>query len=162
MLVLQPVGAVLRAARLLLPVREAGPNSGRFVEAIQASTGNTAGDPWCASTVYYVGRGMLGTAWPIPKSASCDVQLECYRTHGELHTTPMVGDQFFLMRTATDAVHTGLVEAVSGRAFSTLEGNTSGGASPGSRDGDGFYAGQRGGPGDGNKYLFGRWVRLVR
>ena len=138
------VEAVLRAARLCLPVREAGQNTGRFVDAIIRFAGGTPGEAWCASFVYYVGRKMLGEAWPLPKTRSCDVLLEFARTRGVLHDAtvpPTSGCLFLVMASDTDATHVGFVDAIlpDGR-FTTIEGNSN---DRGVRDGDGVVANTR-------------------
>jgi hypothetical protein len=154
------VDAVLAGAGLLLPVREiagnATPNDGYMVNAIQAATGTATPDPWCASFVYYVGRGVLAAHWPLPRTASCDVLLAHARQHGLAMTAPERGDLFLVMRTPNDATHVGFVTAVDadGR-FRTTEGNSN---LAGSREGDGVYARLRGGAVDRNTYLFVRWA----
>lgn len=156
------VGAVLAAAGLLEPVRElvGRTNDGYMVRAIQQATGTRPPDPWCASFVAYVGRGVLGARWPLPPTASCDVLLEVARTKGWLGETPERGDVFLVLRSDADAVHTGFVTGVDAeRRFRTLEGNSNGG---GSREGDGVYRLTRGGGADRNTYAFIRWVLGVR
>lgn len=174
--------AVIRAAALLLPVREiAGQqNHGRFVEAILASTGNEPGQPWCASAVYYVGNGELGKAWPLPRTASCDVLLEFAFATGMLYgntlamdmlvkgkrltpeaglqrtSPPKFGDVFLRMKSPVDATHTGFVNTPLAPAagFHTYEGNAADPLLPPSDNGDGFYARVRGNDADPAK----KWV----
>lgn len=115
-------------------------NDGPWVEAIQRVTGNRRGDPWCASFVAFV----LGIAYqgknPLPATASCDRLLEHARARALLVTDPEPGDVFLVMKTPTDAVHTGFVTAVSPVAVKTIEGNTN---NDGSRDGWGVFARER-------------------
>lgn len=160
------IDAVLAAARLLLPVREiAGQNNrGRFVEAIIASTGNKPGDAWCASAVYYLGRGILGARWPLPRTASCDELLKFARAREILRPSPRRGDVFLRLHTDTDAVHTGFVDETPDpsqppKGFRVLHGNSNG---AGSRDGDGFHEGRLGGPSDPYRYVFARWADLLK
>jgi hypothetical protein len=115
-------------------------NDGPWVEAIQRITGNRRGDPWCASWVAMVLDLAFKGANPLPKSGSCDVLLEFARKRGWLQQEPIVGDVFLLMKTKTDAVHTGFVTAVGELAVKTIEGNTNAG---GSRDGWGVFARER-------------------
>lgn len=117
-------------------------NDGPWVEAIQRVTGNRKGDPWCASFVTFVLDIAFGgpKANPLARSASCDVLLEDARKKGWLTDTPAAGDVFLLMRTDTDAVHTGFVTDVGRLSVKTIEGNTNGG---GSREGWGVFARER-------------------
>jgi hypothetical protein len=165
---LDPAIAVLRAARMLLPVREASQNTGRFVDAIIRSAGGTPPEAWCASTLYYVGSHLLGPRWPLPKTRSCDVLLEFARTRFVLRPDPAPGYVFLCLRSDTDAYHTGFVETLAptfgSRAFNTLEGNSN---DDGSANGDGFYALTRGedkdprtGKPDPTRYAFIAWAEL--
>lgn len=149
---------VLAAARMLLPVREAGQNRGRFVEAIIRYAGGQPGEPWCASFVYYVGHKMLGPAWPLPKTRSCDVLLEYARKGGILRdesVRPQPGWLFLVMRAPHDATHVGFVDAVlpDGR-FTTIEGNSN---DRGHRDGDGVVANTRD-PAGPTTYAYVAWT----
>lgn len=122
-------------------VKEAsGQNDGPHVEAIQRVTGNSKGAPWCASFVTFVLDIAYRGKNPLKRSASCDVLLEDARAKGWLKDTPEVGDVFLIMKTPTDAVHTGVVTAVGKVSVRTIEGNTNEG---GSRDGWGVFARQR-------------------
>jgi hypothetical protein len=167
---IQPVGltagaAVLRAARMLLPVREAGQNLGRFVETIIRYAGGTPPEPWCASFEYYVGHQMLGSRWPCPKTRSCDVILEWARAKELLREQPTPHAIFLILRSETDAFHTGFVEGIAPEqgpnAFRTVEGN---GNDDGSANGDGVYSLIRGeekdaktGRPDTSRYVFVPW-----
>jgi len=145
---------VLSAARLLLPIREAGANRGRFVESIIRYAGGEPGEPWCASFVFYCGRKMLGDAWPLPKTRSCDVLLQHAREKEMVVPLPASGDLFLVMRSAADAVHVGFVDDVlPGGRFGTVEGNSN---DRGVRDGDGVVANVRDPKGP-TRYLFVRW-----
>lgn len=155
---ISPIGAVLAVARACLPVREAGDNRGRFVEAIIASAGGLPGEPWCASFLYYCGYAVFGRQWPLPMTRSCDVLLEYARTKKILYDKPAAGDVFLVMRTPTDAIHTGFVEALrpdkGPNAFQTLEGNTN---NDGSSNGIGVFSNIRGVT-TSTKYKFVRWA----
>lgn len=115
-------------------------NDGPWVEAIQRVTGNKRGDAWCASFVTFVLDIAYRGKNPLVRSASCDVMLEFARKHNWLVAKPEVGDVFLVMKTPTDAVHTGVVTAVGKASFRTIEGNTNEG---GSRDGWGVFARER-------------------
>lgn len=151
---------VLAGARLLLPVREAGPNRGRFVEAIIRFAGGEPGEPWCASFVYYVGRKMLGSNWPLPKTRACDVLLEHGRKHNavsEEPAPPKRGALFLVLASDTDATHVGFIDEVlpDGR-FLTIEGNSN---DRGVRDGDGVVANVRDPKGP-TRYAYLDWEGL--
>lgn len=66
--------AYLGGCALLENVSEVPPgsNDGPQVRAIQAVTGNTKGDPWCASAKAYVGDRIMGKRWPLPRTGSCN------------------------------------------------------------------------------------------
>lgn len=141
---------LVRAARLLLPVREAGQNRGRFVETIIRTAGGKAGEPWCAYFVYYVGHGLFGKQWPLPKTGSCDVLLKHCVDRQMMSPVPIPGGLFFVMRpgSETDAVHVGFVANRIPDAddddrdpFETVEGNSN---DKGVRDGDGVVSNVRG------------------
>lgn len=126
-------------ARLGKFIRElTGQNDGAWVEAIQRVTGNRKGDAWCASYVsvvlalYYGGPEKN----PLPMTASCDVLLEAARKKGWLTGSPRAGDVFLVMKSETDAVHTGFVTDVKLLSVKTIEGNTN---ADGSRDGYGVF-----------------------
>lgn len=140
---------LVRAARLLLPVREAGNNRGRFVETIIRTAGGKAGEPWCAYFVYYVGEGLFGKQWPLPKTGSCDVLLKHCAERQMMSAVPIPGGLFFVMRPGSeiDATHVGFVanridEPGGDRdPFETVEGNSN---DKGVRDGDGVVSNVRG------------------
>lgn len=54
-------------------------------------------------------------------AAGCVYAIQYYKAAGRLYTTPQVGDQVFF-----GTAHTGIVVAVNGSSFDTVEGNTSG------------------------------------
>ena len=160
-------------------------NDGPPVEAIQRSTGSVVGkDPYCCSTVSYVGRHSLGRRWPLPNTASCDVLLGFARKEGILHipertwiawgrspadeqliAAPKVGMLFLIMRKPYDATHVGAIDSVGSDvvSFKTLEGNAANPARPSSVDGQGFYRGrERATPTDKLLYAFVDWEAIVR
>lgn len=115
-------------------------NDGPWVEAIQRVTGNKKGDPWCASFVTFVLDIAFRGKNPLVRTASCDVMLEFARKQGWLTDKPQPGDVFLVMKTPTDAVHTGVVVSVGKTSVKTCEGNTNEG---GSRDGWGVFLRER-------------------
>lgn len=158
----EQVDRAILVARSFGFVREDGApgkraNRGAWVEAIQRITGNRPGDPWCASFVVVVLMLARGDGkCPVAKSASCDVILAdavkrgLVRKRGEV---PEPGDLYLVMKTSTDAVHVGLVTAVSGRLFSEISGNTNTG---GSREGYGVFERVR--DLDEGDYTFVKWT----
>ena len=122
-------------------VRETtGKNDGPWVEAIQRTTGNKKGDPWCASFVNWVLDIAYRDMNPLPATASCDVLLEFARKNQLLTSTPQPGDVFLVMRTKNDAIHTGIVTEVKADTVKTIEGNTH---REGAREGNGVWARER-------------------
>ncbi len=122
-------------------VRETtGKNDGPWVEAIQRTTGNKKGDPWCASFVNWVLDIAYRDMNPLPATASCDVLLEFARKNQLLTSTPQPGDVFLVMRTKNDAIHTGIVTEVKTDTVKTIEGNTN---REGAREGNGVWARER-------------------
>ena len=55
--------------------------------------------------------------------ASCTAWAGYYKAAGRLFSKPKVGDQYFQRGSDGKPCHTGLVESVSGNAFTTIEGN---------------------------------------
>jgi hypothetical protein len=128
---------VLRALPLTEGIEESGgPNRGRAVDRMLKRTGAPFGSPWCAAFVAEVGKTLLGDLWKIPVTASCDVMLIHARAHNILRDDPAPAAVFLVMKTHTDAIHTGFVTGVDGNKISTIEGNTNDG---GSREGTGVY-----------------------
>ena len=122
-------------------VRETtGKNDGPWVEAIQRTTGNKKGDPWCASFVNWVLDIAYRDMNPLPATASCDVLLEFARKNQLLTSTPQPGDVFLVMKTKNDAIHTGIVTEVRADTIRTIEGNTN---REGAREGNGVWARER-------------------
>ena len=122
-------------------VRETtGKNDGPWVEAIQRTTGNKKGDPWCASFVNWVLDIAYRDMNPLPATASCDVLLEFARKNQLLTSTPQPGDVFLVMKTKNDAIHTGIVNEVKADTVKTIEGNTN---REGAREGNGVWARER-------------------
>lgn len=114
-------------------VREASNhNDGPWVEAIQRVTGNKRGDAWCASFVTFALDIAYRGKNPLKRTASCDALLADAKARGLISAEPLPGDVFLVMKTPTDAVHTGIVRAVGRATVATIEGNSN---DDGSRDG---------------------------
>lgn len=111
-----------------------GSNRGPRVEAMLRNTGLGGGYPWCAAAVATWGIEALGADWPVPHTADCDAILSWARRRGCLkRTDPKQGDIFLVLKTDSDAIHTGIVirGLANGQIF-TWEGNTN---DDGSREG---------------------------
>lgn len=128
---------VVWLARKLHYIRELPDNRGARVEALQRWSGGAPGQPWCAYLVAFVLDIAFEGKSPLPRTGSCDVLLETATRHGWLVPDPEAGDVFLVLKTPTDAVHTGFVTEVLGDGtVRTLEGNTN---DDGSRDGYGVF-----------------------
>jgi hypothetical protein len=150
------ISGLILAAQKDIGVEEhpRGSNRGGRVEAMLALTGLDGGYPWCAAAVCAWGLAALGKKWPLPHTADCDTLLAAGRRLGIIHASPQAGDVFLRMRTASDAVHTGIVTSAESGFWRSIEGNTNDG---GSRDGYGVFARRRSGDG----YLFLRFADAV-
>lgn len=157
---IDPVEAVIRFARGLKFVREVPPGSNRGpgVDDMLRACNTDVGQPWCAAFVGYVGRTMLGSAWPLPVSASCDELLRSARARGLVlppGALPERGDVFLRLRSDTDADHTGFVTGLGAEGtFLSIEGN---GNAEGGREGLGVVSNTRKLNGA-TRYAFVRWT----
>lgn len=83
---------------------------------------------WCFYKAYGISNAkkILGGNFDDYTVNSCKL----YKDRGALYTTPQVGDQVFFTKNGkyTGCYHTGLVIAVNGNKFITIEGNTSAGS----------------------------------
>lgn len=111
-----------------------GSNRGKRVEQMLRYTGLGGGYPWCAAAVATWGVEALGESWPVPRSADCDALLAWAKRRVCLHaSSPQRGDIFLVMKSADDAIHTGIVSSViDENTIQTWEGNTN---NDGSREG---------------------------
>lgn len=128
----------MRQAESLIGVREAtNHNDGPVVETIQASTGNSRGDPWCASFNFYC-YALAGYKDYVPRSAwSPDWVFQPTWTHANGGVIPKKADTFGIYFPSLHRVaHTGLINKWGESTVETIEGNTNNG---GSREGDGVY-----------------------
>lgn len=138
---LRPTDVVLRFATSQLYVREIGPNAGQPIEEYQRITGNSKGDPWCASFVSWCGKSALEDQWPIVLSGGCQVLYEDAKKKGLIVDAPRRGDVFLLWYPSLGRyAHTGLVEAAVGKSIVTIEGN---GNPAGGREGYGCFRRKR-------------------
>ena len=159
------VDAVLAVASALLAVRESGSNSGRFVNYIQRYGGGKDGEPWCSYFIYFVAHHALRSAWPLPRTGSCDILLRDAERQGLVVENAVRGGLFFVMNkdNTNDAVHVGFVDEVKPErgphAFYTCEGNSN---EMGSREGVGVFHNLRGMPDDHRPYVFADWEQALR
>lgn len=115
---------VLAIARLFLFVREAGPNSGQRVNAIQVWGGGTVGQSWCCYFATMVlDLAFQGTA-PVPRLGACQAVYELAQQKGWLTDAPAPGD-LFLRVADGHAHHIGFVTRHDGATVGTISGNTS-------------------------------------
>lgn len=130
---------LLEIFRLFLFVREAGPNQGQRVNAIQTWSGGKdgIGQSYCAYgatmvlDLYYQGES------PIPRTGSCQEIYELAQQNGWLVDVDEAqeGDVFLYVNDADHAHHVGLLSAahpLTGIAFNTSSDGTS-------SNGDGCY-----------------------
>lgn len=144
-------------------VRESPPrsNRGKRVEEMLAVTGLDGGFPWCAAAVACWGSEALGNAWPVPRTADCDVLLAWGKSKRVEHLTPEPGDIFLRLSgtDSRDAQHTGFVAALNADgSWESIEGNTN---PDGGAEGDGVYQRTRGTRSDHCRYRFMRWADLL-
>lgn len=90
--------------------------------------------PWCATFVAWVAL-KAGCPELYPRTASCDVAGQWFKSKGRWSEYPAVGAQVFL-GTPADLNHTGIVVSFTADTITTIEGNTN---ADGSREGDGVY-----------------------
>lgn len=96
------------------------------------------GQPWCATFVAW--NAMKGGASDLyPRTASCDVGGNWFKSRGQWSEHPAVGAQVFY-GTPRDLNHTGIVYAYDDDYIYAIEGNTN---DSGSREGDGVYLKKR-------------------
>lgn len=114
---------LLEIAQLFLYVREAGPNKGLRVEAIQKWCDGDPGDSWCCEWVtmvldlYYHGNA------PVPRLKACQDVLDLARKNNWLVTTPQTNDLVLSVNDQGHAHHIGI--CVWPNPLSTIAANTS-------------------------------------
>ena len=131
------IEAVTLLARSQLWVREiGGENRGEVVEHYLSGVGQTAGQPWCAAFVSWVGKIAVPT-WPLPLTASCQALFNAATNLRLIETVPTPGAVFLLWRpTLGRFAHTGFVLGNAQAAWNTIEGNTN---PAGGREGYGVF-----------------------
>lgn len=143
-------------------VREqGGDNRGPQVEAYLKSVGLGPGYPWCAAFIYWCvqqAAQQLNVSNPFLRSASTGAMKAWAIDHDILHNQPQEGDAFLrgnIVNGVFTPIHTGLITAVNGADFDTVEGNTN---IDGSANGIGVFRRTRT---TSNNYRFVRWNDLV-
>jgi hypothetical protein len=110
-------------ARMFLYVREAAPNAGFKVEAIQKWCGGSKGESWCC----YFATMVLDICYqgkaPIPRLGACQNVYNLAKRNGWLTGKPVAGDLFLYVDSNDHAHHIGIV-TVDGGAIG-IAGNTS-------------------------------------
>lgn len=113
----------IEIARLFLFVREAGPNTGQRVEAIQRWCGGQPGESWCAYWATLVLDLAFDGQAPIPRMGSCQAIRELADSKGWITDTPSVGDLFLYVNAQDHAHHIGIVTQLD--PLTGIAGNTS-------------------------------------
>jgi len=114
---------ILRVARLFLFVREAGPNKGQRVEAIQKWCGGSPGQSWCCYWVTMVLDLAFGGQAPIPREGACQSVYTLAKSKGWVTHTPEIGDLFLYVNADDHAHHIGIVTGIN--PLIGIAGNTS-------------------------------------
>lgn len=110
-------------ARLFLHVREAGPNTGQRVEAIQKWCGGQAGQSWCCYFATMVLDICFGGKSPVPRLGVCQDVYDLAKKNGWVTTTPSVGDLYLFVTPDDHAHHIGFVTSTD--PLTGISGNTS-------------------------------------
>ncbi len=115
---------VIRIARLFAFVREASPNRGLRVEAIQRWSGGQSGDSWCCEFATMVLDIAYAGHPPLARSGSCQYVLDYARSLGlPQPLAPQPGDLYFYVDASGHAHHVGIVTSAS--PLTGIAGNTS-------------------------------------
>ena len=111
-------------ARLSLFVREAGPNTGQRVEAIQKWCGGLSGQSWCCYFATMVLDICYQGASPIPRLGACQDVYDLAKKNNWITDNPVEGDIILYVDANDHAHHIGFYTIVSG-VRNILAGNTS-------------------------------------
>jgi len=130
---------LLELAADLTWVRELGQNDGPVVRAFQAINRGKPPDPWCADFVSFVLYVATRGKPPFALSGGCDELLAAARKAGRERDRPVAPGLFFVMKTPTDAHHTGFIVSTENGEFSTIEGNASDPTKPATNEGWGVF-----------------------
>jgi hypothetical protein len=141
------VKGFINVNRALTGGLEEGVNAGTFVRWILAVTGNQIGAPWCAAGQTKAGVALLGSRWPVPRTAEVKGITDWARKNHCLMPEPALGALMAFWHEKDSRgprfAHIGAVlEILAPKRVRTSEGNTSGGPAAGGkvvREGNGFY-----------------------
>lgn len=92
------------------------------------------GQAWCASFVSWCANQAQVSSSIVPKTASCDVSMEFFKTAGRFYASatnggtyrPQAGDIFFTGPSSDNATHTGIVVSINGTTITYVDGNGTG------------------------------------
>jgi hypothetical protein len=110
-------------ARQFLFLREAGPNTGQRVEAIQKWSGGEAGDSWCCEFATMVLDICFQGTSPIPRLMACQDVYNLAKKNGWLTTVPVKDDLYIFVDENDHAHHIGITTESGGSPG--ISGNTS-------------------------------------
>lgn len=174
---LKEVGYIARAAAQgaidNIGVEEEGENRGKWIETYQRSTGNSPGEPWCASFVYYrliTAQAKIGLDWvKLPKdfvrsgytpdwknwAVKNGLWIPVANAQGVVERGDLV---CFYSSKKKRIFHIGIVISAWDWGVRSVEGNTSPGRPETgvNADGDGVYLKKR------NWSELGRWGGFIR
>jgi hypothetical protein len=109
-------------ARLFSFVREASPNKGQRVEAIQKWGGGEPGDSWCCFFATMVLDICFQGNSPIPRLGACQSVYELAKKNNWLVATPQKEDVFLYVNASDHAYHIGIItDGANGIAGNTSE-----------------------------------------
>lgn len=96
-------------SRQFLFVREAGPNRGQRVEAIQKWSGGQSGDSWCCQFTTMVLDICFDGKSPIPRLGACQQVYDLAKKEGWMVDVPTKDDIFIYVNDDDHAHHIGFV-----------------------------------------------------
>lgn len=96
-------------ARQFLYLREAAPNRGQRVEAVQKWCGGQPGDSWCCDFATMVLDICFQGNAPIPRLGSCQSVYDLAKGRGWLVESPQKDDIFLYINDAGRAHHIGFI-----------------------------------------------------
>lgn len=126
------IGYLEKKSNSMLYDKTANAGSGNYTKYWADIEPSYQGQPWCAAFVTWCLETALGAVrakyllkhYPF---VYCPTLAAKGKADGQIYTVPKTGDVVLFYRNGTYA-HTGIVVSASGSAFTTIEGNTSGGS----------------------------------
>lgn len=133
-----PARKLVVVAASQVGVRETKPNDGPEIREYLRTTGNKAGDPWCAAFVAWCAKQAFPEGgWLLPLTASCHALFEAGKKHGMVYHDPLPNDVMIVyFPTLSRYAHTGIVTSATPSEIHTIEGNTN---PNGGREGYGVF-----------------------